>query len=40
MDVLAISQETGFSAYDCEFVSLAKSLNLTLNIRQIICHSD
>ena len=40
MDVLALSRETGCSAYDCEFVSLAKSLNLTLNIRQIICHSD
>ncbi|HAX10882.1 MAG TPA: VapC toxin family PIN domain ribonuclease [Marinobacter hydrocarbonoclasticus] len=30
MDVLALSQRTGCSAYDCEFVSLAKSLNLKL----------
>lgn len=30
MDVLALSKETGCSAYDCEFVSLAKSLNLKL----------
>jgi predicted nucleic acid-binding protein len=30
MDVLALSRETGCSAYDCEFVSLAKSLNLSL----------
>jgi len=30
MDVLALSRQTGCSAYDCEFVSLAKSLNLKL----------
>jgi predicted nucleic acid-binding protein len=30
MDVLALATETGCSAYDCEFVSLAKSLNLKL----------
>ncbi|MEQ8514344.1 MAG: type II toxin-antitoxin system VapC family toxin [Chromatocurvus sp.] len=30
MDVLALAGETGCSTYDCEFVSLAKSLNLQL----------
>ena len=30
MDVLTLASETGCSAYDCEFVSLAKSLNLKL----------
>mgnify|MGYP006431487407 CR=1 FL=1 len=30
MDVLTLAMETGCSAYDCEFVSLAKSLNLKL----------
>jgi predicted nucleic acid-binding protein len=30
MDVLTLASETGCSAYDCEFVSLAKALNLTL----------
>ncbi|TGG92856.1 PIN domain-containing protein [Natronospirillum operosum] len=30
MDVLALAEESGCSAYDCEFVSLAKSLNLKL----------
>lgn len=30
MDVLKLATETGCSAYDCEFVSLAKSLNLKL----------
>tara|TARA_R110000787_G_scaffold121963_2_gene232864 strand:+ start:1017 stop:1427 length:411 start_codon:yes stop_codon:yes gene_type:complete len=30
MDVLTLANETGCSAYDCEFVSLAKSLNLKL----------
>jgi len=30
MDVLILAGETGCSAYDCEFVSLAKSLNLKL----------
>jgi len=30
MDVLALASESGCSAYDCEFVSLAKSLNLKL----------
>ena len=29
-DVLALASESGCSAYDCEFVSLAKSLNLKL----------
>jgi predicted nucleic acid-binding protein len=29
-DVLALTSESGCSAYDCEFVSLAKSLNLKL----------
>ena len=36
MDVLALSQRTGCSAYDCEFVSLAKSLNLKLIERLLI----
>jgi len=30
MGVLTLATETGCSAYDCEFVSLAKSLNLKL----------
>lgn len=30
MDVLTLAKETGCSAYDSEFVSLAKSLNLKL----------
>lgn len=30
MDVLALAAETGCSTYDCEFVSLAKSLDLKL----------
>lgn len=30
LDVLALASESGCSAYDCEFVSLAKSLNLKL----------
>src|SRR5690554_1505038 len=30
MDVLALASKSGCSAYDCEFVSLAKSLNLKL----------
>lgn len=30
VDVLALASESGCSAYDCEFVSLAKSLNLKL----------
>jgi len=30
MDVLALASESGCSAYDCEFVSLAKSLSLKL----------
>lgn len=30
MDILVLAGETGCSAYDCEFVSLAMSLNLTL----------
>ncbi|MGD9661127.1 MAG: type II toxin-antitoxin system VapC family toxin [Porticoccaceae bacterium] len=30
MDVLTLASESGCSAYDCEFVSLAKSLNLKL----------
>ena len=30
MDVLTLAKETGCSAYDCELVSLAKSLNLKL----------
>ena len=30
MDVLTLAAEPGYSAYDCEFVSLAKSLNLKL----------
>lgn len=30
MDVLTLATETGCSAYDCEFVSLAKALNLKL----------
>ena len=30
MDVLALASESGCSAYDCEFVSLAKSLDLKL----------
>ena len=30
MDVLTLARETGCSAYDCEFVSLAQSLNLKL----------
>ncbi len=29
-EVLALAAESGCSAYDCEFVSLAKSLNLKL----------
>ena len=29
-DVLALASESGCSAYDCEFISLAKSLNLKL----------
>ena len=29
-DVLALASESGCSAYDCEFVSLAKSLDLKL----------
>jgi len=29
-DVLALASESGSSAYDCEFVSLAKSLDLKL----------
>ncbi len=29
-DVLVLASESGCSAYDCEFVSLAKSLNLKL----------
>ncbi len=30
MDVLALATQTGCSAYDCEFVTLATSLNLKL----------
>lgn len=30
MDVLTLATESGCSAYDCEYVSLAKSLNLKL----------
>lgn len=30
MDVLTLASETGCSAYDCEFISLAKSLDLKL----------
>ncbi len=30
LDVLTLASERGCSAYDCEFVSLAKSLNLKL----------
>ncbi len=30
MDVLSLASDTGCSAYGCEFVSLAKSLNLKL----------
>jgi predicted nucleic acid-binding protein len=30
MDVLALAEKTACSAYDCEFVSLAKSLHLKL----------
>lgn len=30
MDVLTLAKESGCSAYDCEFVSLAKSLSLKL----------
>ena len=30
MEVLALAKESDCSAYDCEFVSLAKSLNLSL----------
>ncbi|MFO7552853.1 MAG: type II toxin-antitoxin system VapC family toxin [Haliea sp.] len=30
IDVLTLATESGCSAYDCEFVSLAKSLNLKL----------
>ena len=30
MDVLALAGQTGCSAYDCEFVSLARSLGLKL----------
>ena len=30
MQVLKLSQETGCSAYDCEFVNLAQDLNLPL----------
>lgn len=30
MDVLTLTARTGCSAYDCEFVSLAKSLNIKL----------
>ena len=30
MDVLTLAKESGCSAYDCEFVSLARSLNLQL----------
>lgn len=30
MEVLALAQKTGCSAYDCEFVSLANALNLKL----------
>lgn len=30
MEVLSLAGETGCSTYDCEFVSLAKSLNLQL----------
>lgn len=30
MDVLSLASETGCSAYDCEFISLAQSLNLKL----------
>lgn len=30
LEVLALASESGCSAYDCEFVSLAKSLNLKL----------
>jgi len=30
MDVLSLASDTGCSAYDCEFVSLARSLNLKL----------
>ena len=29
-DVLTLASESGCSAYDCEFISLAKSLNLKL----------
>jgi predicted nucleic acid-binding protein len=29
-DVLTLTSESGCSAYDCEFISLAKSLNLKL----------
>lgn len=30
IDVLTLAKESGCSAYDCEFISLAKSLNLKL----------
>lgn len=30
MDVLALASDSGCSAYDCEFISLAKSLNVKL----------
>ncbi|KGE04127.1 InterPro [Pseudohaliea rubra DSM 19751] len=30
MDVLALAADSGCSAYDCEFISLAKSLKLKL----------
>ena len=29
-DVITLTPESGCSAYDCEFISLAKSLNLKL----------
>ena len=34
MDVLTLAKESGCSAYDCEFVSLARSLNLKLHKSQ------
>lgn len=30
MDVIALASDSGCSAYDCEFISLAKSLNIKL----------
>lgn len=30
LSALSLAQESGYSAYDCEFVALAKALNLKL----------